>query len=230
MWAEAGLRVLPIRLVGVVSTAVDTLTLAFRCVQKGGTPHPERTAFVRFGQWPQPFVDHHAYLLTMAGKHAGGTPVWESLTPENVVQKLWHTWRGVPATTGVAWAWEGGLLLTTAVGELITLTQHGQVLLPGGSVHSRELPWRTAVRIAQEQLNLSFIPDHLTALYVMADQPQVAFVFTAVVDNAYLRQLPPHVTLLNPHQSPANLPAHHQQALRDLLSGERETVCRLLEP
>ncbi len=190
--AQTGILVIPIRLVGVYTTAVDTLTLLFRCLQKGGhLPETQTAAFCPVNQLPQPLATHQARLLQDAGRHAGGAPICAALANANIggghplrlVQNLWHKWRG---TAEGSPAWQLDVLVILDDNTLL-----------GHTAVDNEPPWHTAVQLMPSTATLG----HISGIYITPGQPaRLTITFTAVGAN----HQPPSL----PHESPL-----HRQAL-----------------
>ncbi|MCA9980475.1 MAG: hypothetical protein KDD89_06575 [Anaerolineales bacterium] len=230
--AQTGLRVLPIRLVGLYTTAGDTLTLMFRCLQKGGTRQETQARFFQLGHLPPTLDEQQGYMLTQASKHPGGTPHWADLRPAHTagsftaLRTLWHKLQGAPAmaeTTALSPAWEIEVLvmITTAGGDVVVLADGDLIALPGGSVKEAEAPWAAAVRLAQTLAKQAITPQGLSSIYVAPDEPRLTLVFTAVVPD-----VPSNTATFPLNQLPQTLPPLHQQALADYVSQERETIFR----
>lgn len=194
--AQTGILVIPVRLVGVYTTAVDTLTLLFRCLQKGGhlpqdgDNNDKQAAFYPLNQLPQPLAPHQARLLQDGGGHAGGAPLWDDLaaTGSNPLQKLWQKWRGI-SDPADAPAWQL---------DVLVVTDNDSLLGPAGVAHN-EAPWHTAVQLIPPTATL----ERITGLYVTPSQPpRLTLTFTAVGTNS---------------PSPPTLPNTllHRQALTD---------------
>ena len=199
--AQTGIFVIPIRLVGVYTTAVDTLTLLFRCLQKGGQlPEEEKESqtagFCPVSQLPQPLAPHQARLLQDAGQHAGGAPICAALAGSTIgdsnplkwVQNVWHKWRGTAVYESTDHTWQLDVLVILDDNTLL-----------GHTAVDDKTPWHTAEQLIPSTATLG----RISGIYITPSQPpRLTITFTAVGTDSQ------HASL--PHDTPL-----HHQALTD---------------
>jgi ADP-ribose pyrophosphatase YjhB (NUDIX family) len=185
---ETGLRVLPVRLVGLYHFAwgkTGGLCFNFRCLQRGGqlttSAESPQVGFFAPDNLPRPMAPLHRERLQRDLFHAGGSPYWGSqkmglgsrvgkfLLRQGVYR--WRDWqrrrRGEPLYTPPPdWQLSAWTIVQNERGEVLWGRMADETWqLPGGAGLPTELPWVTAVRSPHRPTGLTLQLTGLTAVY-----------------------------------------------------------------
>lgn len=203
---ETGLKVMPVRLVGVYHTPVEKvgiLTFVFRCIPRGGEIKTSKES-LRVGYYPThklplPLDEVHRERLERAFRHNGGAPDWGTEHPSLVykmgrlvVTQGIYRWRDfkrkrrgepifVPAPD---WKIGAFTVIRNETGAVLWV-KRGDVdfwNLPGGGSFLNEPPWETAVRETKEETGLTVSLTHLTSVNVYENEAHMALTFTANIE------------------------------------------------
>jgi ADP-ribose pyrophosphatase YjhB (NUDIX family) len=217
---QVGLRLLPVRLVGVYGVGRD-VALLFRCLQKGGMLSAESGAYFKQGELPRPCLLPHPHFIQQAASHAGGYAVWGMAQELTLWQKLWGSEPQAEAT----WQVSSVAAWLTADGELLTLAQAEGQGVPTAVLNpvQQEMPWHTAARLGQ-QSGLLIPPQELRLIYVLPEKKELRLGYTAVLPP--YQPIPNHLTPipLQQNQPPATLTPFTQQFISDLQQASNETI------
>ncbi|GAB4155376.1 MAG: hypothetical protein Fur0021_22690 [Candidatus Promineifilaceae bacterium] len=168
---ETGLKVLPVRLVGVHYLRLwqrEYLSFGFRCLRRGGELKPSRetpaVGFFNLAQPPGRMASTHYQRLARGLTHEDTRPYWGTQRPSlsmTLTRGLllpfvyrFLDWqrrrRGEPVyQKPPGWLVETRLIVRNEAGEVLWLRDAGnQWRLPAGKRRAREAPWDAAARAA----------------------------------------------------------------------------------
>jgi ADP-ribose pyrophosphatase YjhB (NUDIX family) len=247
---ETGLKVLPIRLVGLFfwpDRPDGYLSFSFRCLLRGGTlaPSPEtpEVAFFRADNWPLPMLRLHWERLERALRHAGGPP--------DLIRQSLH-WRkrllGWPVASyayatlarrsrgdgAPPWRIAAFTIIRNEGGEALWVRRvdHDVWNLPGGGAERMEPPWEAATRETEEETGLQIRLQTLTGVYVKPADNEMVFTFTATVTGGSLRPGAESRSFayFASGKEPANTLPKHVERVADAASSERTVFRRQDSP
>ncbi len=181
-----GLIVLPLRLTALFfdkGPAGDRLTLALRCLLRGGSLEREdgnaTVAFFPTAPLPEPLGPADSRLVDQALHHAGGPPALET-TPLGVTSRLLRRFgAGEDGPTG-DWSLRVVAVMPDNDGRVAWVPDAGgdQWRLPAAPVEPGEAPWATAGRLAAAALGRAAPVAGLPAIYVDEEAPVMTLLFS----------------------------------------------------
>lgn len=237
---ETGIKVLPVRLVGLYYRPEQngTLLFFFRCLQRGGAIQTSNESLqVRFwpaNPLPKPMLAIHQEMIQRGLAHQGGRPYWGQqrlAAGLRLMRWLIYSYRnsrrrllGQPAYQSPP-GWKVGAfsVIRNPAGAVLWVqrTDNGKWNLPGGGRNAGEAPWQTAIRETKEETGLTVSLDNLTGVYVKPAEQEIVFTFTAQVTAGQLQTGPEAADFaywLPGREAPNSLPRHIervQDALAD---------------
>jgi ADP-ribose pyrophosphatase YjhB (NUDIX family) len=249
---ETGLKVLPVRLVGMDYWPLRPdgfLIFSFRCLVRGGSLKPSaeslQVGYYDLARPPGAMFGIHRERLQEALTHSGGPVAWRRLPITPAVRlirfllgkvvypfKAWRRrWRGEePYIAPSEWR----VTVHTVVGD-----SNGRILwvkrdsderwhLPGGSKREQEAPWETAVRQTGIETGLEVSLLDLAAVYVRPARNEMVFVFTAVSSSQEPATAPVGVqsAYFAPGQEPITASERQVQMVADLAEPREVTLFR----
>jgi ADP-ribose pyrophosphatase YjhB (NUDIX family) len=240
---ETGLKVLPVRLVGLFFWPTWTggyLSFSFRCLVRGGSlgPSPEtpEVAYCPANAWPSPMLPIHWERLERAWRHSGGPP---DLIRQSVPwRKRLVMWRVAAHLAGKVrrragseepptrpWRVTAFTIIRDQAGAVLWVrrAEHDVWNLPGGGPAKMEPPWETAVRETREETGLNVRLLNLSGVYVEPLANEMALTFAATVVSGALRPSPESAEFayFAAGQEPTNSLPEHIERVADAISCER---------
>lgn len=182
---ETGLIVLPLRLTGLFydhGPAGDRLTLALRCLMRGGALAQEdgaaKAAFFPTAPMPEPMSPADNHLVGQALQHAGGLPALE-IAPLPVSSRLLRRFGAGDAGPTGEWSLHVVSAIPDSAGHVAVMPDDkGEVrILPGAAVEPGETPWAAATRVATAVLGRAIAITGLPAIYIDDTAPQMTLLF-----------------------------------------------------
>lgn len=244
---ETGLKVLPVRLVGLYYRPEQTgaLLFFFRCLQRGGAIQTSAESLqVRFlpaTPLPRPMLAVHQEMIGRGLVHGGGRPYWGEQRLSvglRLMRWLIYSYKnsrrrllGQPAyQPPPGWKVGAFTVIGNPAGEILWVqrTDNGLWNLPGGGRQSGEAPWQTAIRETKEETGFTVILDNLTGVYVKPAEQEVIFIFTAQVTAGQLQTGPEAADFaywLPGREAPNTLPRHIER-VSDAVSNHPTTLFR----
>jgi ADP-ribose pyrophosphatase YjhB (NUDIX family) len=249
---ETGLKVLPVRLVGVYHfdwQKEGNLDFIFRCLPRGGqlttSAESPQVGFFPTNRLPTPIAPVHRERLERSFAHRGGPPYWgvQKLDPASRLGKFlvrqilypWRDWnrkrRGEPTHVyPPIWKLAAFTIIRDDAGAVLWVKRTDQDVwnLPGGGGHFNEAPWDTAVRETREETGLLVHLTDLTGVYVKPDTLQMILAFTAVPISGQLTTGPEaaEFAYFMSGSEPANSLPLHVERVADALGRDEGTIFR----
>jgi ADP-ribose pyrophosphatase YjhB (NUDIX family) len=165
---ETGLKVLPVRLVGVdywAARPYGYLIFLFRCLVRGGglTPSEEspQVGFYPVNALPNPMFGMHQERLGNGYRHSGGPPYWRRQhVPGRIhflrrfiapliygAKAVRRRWWGLPRyVSPLPWGVGAFVVIRDGDGRVLWVRRHDYDVwnLPGGGCEAHEAPWEAA--------------------------------------------------------------------------------------
>lgn len=207
---ETGMKVMPVRLVGVYHTSVDKnggLNFVFRCLPRGGeiktSNESLHVGYYPTNKLPGPMDEIHRERLERAFTHNGGAPYWNTQQPSlvykigrAVVMQGIYRWRdfqrkrrGEPLhVPSPDWKMGAFTVICNEKSEVLWV-KRGDIdfwNLPGGGSLQNEPPWETAVRETREETGLTVTLTDLTSVHVYENEAHIVLTFTADIQSGTL--------------------------------------------
>ncbi len=203
---ETGLMVLPVRLVTLTYLPLKPngyLIFSFRCLLRGGevTTSEESlvVGFFKSSPLPRRIAPFHRERLEKGLTHAGERPLIFShhVTPllqltRFLLQHIVYRWldvkrrlHGQPVYQQPPdWQVTTYLLCPNKAGAYLwqQSQQDGSWQLPGGKNSGMNVPWETAVQLAQQQTGHKLLLGRLSDVYLQANDSQLTLIFMAECD------------------------------------------------
>ncbi len=196
---ETGLIVLPLRLTGLFfdkGPAGDRLTLALRCLLRGGSLEREdgdaTAAFFPTAPLPEPMSSAGSRLVAQALHHAGGPPAME-MTPLDVTSRLLRRLGASDDGPTGDWSLRVVSVIHDGDGRVAWVPDASgeRWRLPAALSEPGVAPWATAERLAATALGKAAAVVDLPAVYVAIDAPLMTLLFShAPVAAAARRRAP----------------------------------------
>jgi ADP-ribose pyrophosphatase YjhB (NUDIX family) len=249
---ETGLKVMPVRLVGVYHTPVEKigiLNFVFRCIPRGGEVKTSKESllvgYYPTNNLPGPMDEVHRERLERAFTHNGGAPFWMTHQPSlgykigrAIVTQGIYRWRdfnrkrrGEPVfVPSPDWKIGAFTVIRNEKGEVLWV-KRGDVdfwNLPGGGGLVNEAPWKTAVRETKEETALTVTLTDLTSVHVYENEAHVVLTFTADIESGELTTGSESEAFAwsTPGEEPENSFEQHRIRVADAVSDDEVTQFR----
>lgn len=242
---ETGVEVYPVRLVGLTFTPGSTsqLIFTFRCIQRGGEPHPSdealQVAFLPVKPPPAPMLAMHRQRLETGLHHAGGPPDWSEYHYPwylRLARPLLNQYLNARnRITGRLYSpppdWHSAAftVIRDGAGRVLWVRRRDPAVwnLPGGGGEAGEAPWVTATREAREETGLEITLDELSGVYVKPGN-QMIFVFTATSVGGVLAPTEEAIEFayFAPGEEPPDALPKHAARVADALGPDEVTLFR----
>jgi len=246
---ETGLKVMPVRLVGLYfrpEKPDGLLVFVFRCIQRGGRLQPSRESpqlgFMDVTPLPQPMLGIHREMFTRALAHSGGAPYW-GYQPmpfgvrllRDVLYKTYDLWRAVRRRPSFSpppqWDTGAFTVLRDEADRVLWVRRRDYDIwnLPGGGRQGMEAPWETALRETREETGLNISLQDLSGVYAKPAANEILFTFQATTAGGSL-QVNDEATefaYFAPGDEPHNALPKHVQRVADALGPQQTTLFRL---
>ncbi len=222
--AETGLKILPVRLVGLYYRPAperESLILVFRCLPRSGGLQAgagiDQLGYLSPAARPATTDAALARRLMHGLRQTSPLARWETQNTAwfgRLTGRLSRRNR-VSSPESVAWQTGTTVILGNAVGEILWVQTPGTDpwRLPGGPTPAGEPPWVTARRIAHEVTGRAIEPQKLVGIYVRPPATMILSFFAANPEHRPATESAAvafHLAL--PGQEPADaLPGHREQ-------------------
>ncbi len=199
---ETGLKVLPVRLVGVHYLRLwqhEYLSFGFRCLRRGGELTPSRetpaVGFYHLSQLPGRIASSHYQRLARGLTHEDARPYWGTQRPSlsmTLTRGLllpfvyrYLDWqrrqRGEPVyQKPPGWMVETRLIVRNEAGAVLWLREGDRWRLPAGIRRPKEAPWDAAARAAATAGVKARLVDFVGSAVTSANR--MTLTFTAAVE------------------------------------------------